>query len=136
MTPRRAAVIWLGCAIAPWAVVLLVNMTGPSLDREATVHERDRCSWACYNNSCVHEESVPWLPALLTSNKGWFGSAIDMLHSTGSYRAANLVVFCLLWPGWMWFMVGYGLLQRIRIHRLRTWERLSQSPGAIGGDAP
>ncbi len=78
----------------------------------------------------------PRLPELLTSDEGWFGKTKETLASTGSYRTANIVLFCLLWPAWMWLMVGYGLLQRVRMHRLRTWERLSQSSGALGEASP
>jgi hypothetical protein len=98
----------------------------------------DRCSWWCHNHGCRHR---PVLPAALTGDAGLFGWTVRALHAVGravaprspalGYGAANLAVFCVLWPGTMYALWIVALRQRSRIsasRRAAERERLEQAP--------
>lgn len=88
--------------------------------------ERERCTWACHNGGCLHR-SV--LPNVLVADDGVFGAAIDALYAFGSvlvdgdrgrgYGAANLVVFCAVWPGTMYALWLIAVVQRHHLRRRR-----------------
>ena len=72
-------------------------------ERPVEVHEASRCTWACHNHGCDHRSRLP--PILSTT---LFDATVIALHTFGDalapdapfagYRAANLLVFCILWP--------------------------------------
>jgi hypothetical protein len=85
----------------------------------------ERCTWFCHNHNCHH---APSLPAWLTSDKGAFGLTIHGLYALGSlfskdrylgYGAANLFVFCFLWPTTTYGLWLLGLRQREALKRAR-----------------
>lgn len=87
---------------------------------------RNRCSWRCHDRGCRHEMRVVGPPIAgpldRKTNKllGLYGWTIASLHSTGSYRFANLILFCLVWPlgtGALWVVV---VRQRLAIRALRV----------------
>ena len=94
-----------------------------SVPREAYVETR--CTWSCHNLGCRHRAL---LPSVLTSDGGLFGSTVTALSRVGSflshdrrkgYGAANLLVFCAVWPGLMYVLAVRALRQRIAIHAYR-----------------
>jgi hypothetical protein len=95
-----------------------------SLPREAA--RPDRCTWACHNHGCRHR---PVLPRLLSGDDGLFGATIRLLHGMGrvmapgrgnvGYGAANLLVFCLVWPAGMYALWLVAWRQRRRLRELR-----------------
>lgn len=119
MTRTTAWCIFLLAATLPWAVMFSVNaaMGTPTEARLASA-----CSRACHSGGgCRHD---PVLPDAITSDAGLFGDAIRGLYGVGSlsglsaaegYGAANLAIFCALWPGGMLALVGIGLRQRVRL---------------------
>jgi hypothetical protein len=133
MTGKRAVWIWIACGIAPWLVLVAVNAPGPTLDRNAATSLPDRCSWACHNRGCEHVALIPLLPRALTSDEGLFGETIEAMKATGSYVSVNLVLFCVLWPGIMWSLLGFALWQRVRIHELRTWREAAFAESSTRG---
>lgn len=94
------------------------------LPREA--FEVHRCTWACHNVGCRHA-SV--LPGALVDDDGLFGRAIAGLHRLGAvlipggrsagYGAANLLVFCAIWPATMYGLWLVALMQRRKLRALR-----------------
>ncbi len=86
----------------------------------------DRCNWSCHNRGCRH---APKLPAFLTADDQLFGDAVRGLYQLGGalmpgdtfggYGAANLLVFCALWPGGMFALWCIGLRQRDRLRARR-----------------
>lgn len=76
------------------------------LPREARA--ATHCTWHCHTHGCDHRLV---LPALLTRDDQLFGWTIRALYATGrvlvpcdaalGYGAANLLVFCIAWPGAM-----------------------------------
>ncbi len=89
------------------------------------------CNWRCHNHGCRHGMRVVGPPLAGPTRNGrvggLFGWTVQALHATGSYRTANLLVFCLLWPAlalglWSW-VVWQGL-------QLRTLPRVEDvAPG-------
>jgi len=68
------------------------------------------------------------LPAALTADDGLYGATIAGLFRLGGklshdrrtgYGAANLLVFCALWPALMYGLAVHALRQRARISALR-----------------
>lgn len=126
---RRLLVLVLPL-VAPWLVVLAVNAAPPAvpLVRSHLPHEpfaADHCTWACHDHGCRHR---PVLPSSLTADDALFGDSIRALYRLGShlsadratgYGAANILVFCLVWPALMyglWLLVWWqgGQLARAR----------------------
>ncbi len=122
--------------VLPWLVFLAVLGTGHPVWRTsipdepyAKAHTSQGCTWSCHNHTCRH---VPLLPPILTSDKGLFGRTIRALAHAGralsrdgrtGYGAANLLLFCLVWPGTMYVLAVTALRQRVRLARLgRTTE--------------
>jgi hypothetical protein len=123
MTRTRARILLLLAATLPWVVMLSTNIAlgTPTDERRA-----DRCTAACHDHGCSHD---PLLPDAIAGDDGLFGQAIDGLYGVGGltglstaegYGAANLVIFCALWPAGMLALVGVGLNQRVRLSRLRS----------------
>lgn len=122
MTKTRAWIMFLLAATLPWAAMLATNhlLGVPTAERLA-----EACTRACHSGGCRH---APVLPAAISGDAGLFGQAIDGLYGIGGltglssaegYGAANLAIFCALWPAAMLAMVGVGLRQRVRLSALR-----------------
>lgn len=123
--------IWVFPLVAPWALLVAVNMTSPTtpLVRTRLPHERwrpDRCTWDCHNRGCHHR---PKLPEIVTGDRHLFGATIRGLYTLGrvfsgnrsvGYGVANLVVFCLAWPALMYALWVIAWRQRFEIRRLRA----------------
>lgn len=123
---RRWLLILLAPLILPLALFALVLAVPPSapFPRGAIpqhAHERSRCNWACHNRGCHHQ---PALPAVLTGDAGLYGKTIRGLFRLGArlhpdrmrgYGAANLLVFCVLWPGLMYALWIIAWKQRIAL---------------------
>ena len=104
---------WLQWTLAPvlaGAVLMVVVVAWGNggvtkivrLEAPRPVHQGQACNWACHNRGCRHGMRVvgPPIAGPLRRGKlrGLYGWTIDSLHASGSYRLANLLVFCLLWP--------------------------------------
>ena len=122
MKKTTAAALFLLAASLPWAVMFATNAL---LSTPTDAWLVDACSRVCHSSGCAHS---PVLPAALTADSGLFGQAIDQLYRIGrltgrssaeGYGAANLALFCVLWPALMLGMVGLGLRQRVHIAALR-----------------
>ena len=93
-------------------------------------HRADRCTWYCHNHGCRHR---PSLPRVLVGDDGLFGAAIRALHGMGrvmapgrgnvGYGAANLLVFCLVWPAGMYALYLVALRQRRQLREARGARR-------------
>ena len=69
------------------------------------------------------------LPAFLVGDDGLFGWTVGALYALGhvlvpgrgglGYGAANLLVFCVIWPGVMYALYVVALRQRRRLRDLR-----------------
>lgn len=139
MKPLRRALEYGLPLIAPWLLLLAVNQTGEPapLARGATPQEpfvREYCTWACHNHGCQHR---PVLPQALAGDAGLFGYTIRALRAAGraassdgrvGYGAANLLVFCVLWPGAMYALLLVGLRQRAALRSLRARGREGGQP--------
>jgi len=113
--------------VLPGLVFLAVLGTGHAVWRTGVPDEpyaKSTCTWSCHNRTCRH---TPRLPAILTSDRGLFGRTIRALGHAGSalssdrrtgYGAANLLLFCLIWPGTMYVLAVTALRQRVRLARL------------------
>lgn len=105
--------VWVAPLVLPWALMFAVVLAPPSapLPRRALpaeAYRADRCTWHCHNHGCRHR---PVLPAALSGDRGLFGMTIRGLFGLGrgmsrdrarGYGAANLLVFCALWPAGMY----------------------------------
>ena len=126
---------WLALQLAPLFIVPVLFVAVLRLEsaaapwRSAVPREpfrADRCTWYCHNHGCRH---APALPSLLTGDDGLFGKTVGALHAAGDalaparpgigYGAANLIVFCAVWPGGMYALYLIALRQRRRIRALR-----------------
>ena len=122
---RRAIAVIVTLAIvgsAPWLILAAVDGAMGTPER---AHRQGRCTRHCHDHGCSHE---PVLPGLLTSDRGLFGHAVAGLHAMGrgsglgpgrGYGAANILLFCVLWPGLMLALAGIALWQRFEIRALR-----------------
>jgi hypothetical protein len=126
---------WTGLALAPLVAVSLVFLLVLRAGEPAPWWRRtlpqepyrpDRCTWYCHNHGCRHR---PALPAFLAGDAGLFGATVRALHGLGGtlapgrgnvgYGAANLLVFCLLWPAGMYALWVVAVRQRRRLRELR-----------------
>jgi hypothetical protein len=131
---RRAlwlAWVYVAPLVLPWALLFAVDAWPPSvplarrqIPREARLAQR--CTWACHNRGCTH---APRLPAALTSDRYLFGATIDGLYTLGralssdrarGYGAANILVFCVAWPGLMYALWVAVWRQRAELAALRA----------------
>jgi hypothetical protein len=105
-------------------VAVLRSGTPAPYWRAARPHEpRDavRCTWSCHNHGCEHAQRLPRALSI-----GLFDRAVLGLHDLGDrlapgdrfsgYRAANLIVFCALWPAAMYGLYLVALRQRRALH--------------------
>lgn len=130
----RWAAIWLLPVALVAAIFWAVLHSGPApFPRTAIPKEpyvRDRCTWICHNRGCRHPAR---LPGWLTDDSGLFGQTVGALHQAGSailptrpnegYGLVNLLLFCVVWPGAMWLLLGLALNQRLRLRELRRSRR-------------
>lgn len=119
--PARVAALLAAlsfAATAPWAILVAVNSASPEPER---AFHRDRCTRACHDHGCRH---APVLPPALTSDQGLFGAAVRALHVAGGatglgrargYGAANIAIFCVLWPLLMLALVGVVIWQGLAL---------------------
>jgi hypothetical protein len=133
---RRLRAVWVYVLplVAPWALLAAVNAASPEvpllrshIPREA--HRADRCTWACHNRGCPHR---PVLPAVLAGDRGLYGVTIRGLFGVGrglsadrrmGYGAANLLLFCVVWPGAMYALWVVAWRQRSAIRAARAGRR-------------
>ena len=127
----RRGLGWLLIALLPLALVAAVcwgvlrwgdplPFPRKTIPREAFVAER--CTWHCHNHGCRH---APQLSPWLAGDHGLFGQTVHGLHAIGrvlmpdrpneGYGLANLLLFCLLWPGAMWGLYLLAAWQAIRL---------------------
>jgi hypothetical protein len=123
--------IWVFPLVAPWVVLVAVNLTSPAIPllRASLPGERwraDRCTWDCHNRGCHHR---PKLPAIITGDRYIFGATIRGLYALGTlfstdrfigYGIANILVFCLAWPALMYALWVIAWKQHLAIRRLRA----------------
>jgi hypothetical protein len=92
-------------------------------------YELRRCTWYCHNHGCNHR---PVLPQALAGDRGLFGATVRLLHTAGrrisdqpgvGYGAANLLLFCALWPGALYGLYLVCVRQRLEIRALRRARR-------------
>ena len=131
--PSFARTVWIYLAplILPWLLLFSVNLLTPGVVfmRRTLPHptrHAERCNWDCHNHGCSHR---PKLPAVLTSDAYVFGATVRGLYVLGrlfsrdrfeGYGAANLVVFCLLWPALMYALWVRVWTQREQLRALRA----------------
>jgi hypothetical protein len=127
----RALWIYAFPLVAPWVILFGVNAMPPAVPllRASIPHERwerDRCTWDCHNRGCRHR---PKLPAVITGDRGVFGATIHGLYALGTlfssnrfvgYGVANLVVFCLAWPAFMYWLWVRAWTQAETLRALRA----------------
>lgn len=120
---------WL-VAVSPVVLVIaLFTMTlrvgePVRFPRREIPHERQdpqRCNWSCHNHGCRH---APRLPDWLSGDRGLFGQTIRLLRRAGTvmvptnpgvgYGLANLLLFCIAWPGLMWGLFCVAIAQWLR----------------------
>jgi hypothetical protein len=120
------AAIVVTAGAAPWGVVGVVVAARP---RPPAAIDPGACTRACHDRGCRHR---PALPPILTGDDGLYGATIRALRRAGEhsglgrrrgYGAANLALFCVLWPGAMLLGVGVAAWQRLAIRDLRREAR-------------
>ena len=123
LAPVLASVMLMVTVVA-WGnggLVKAVRLVAPHPMRDARA-----CNWACHNKGCRHGMKVvgPPIAGPLRHGKllGLYGWTIDRLHSSGAYRLANLLVFCLLWP------VGTLSLWALVVRQRLALRALAHSP--------
>lgn len=126
---RKLAILTATLALvasAPWAILYGVDA---AMGRPPSSFSPDRCTRHCHDRGCRHE---PVLPASLTSSQGLFGDTVRALHVMGratglgpnvGYGVVNIVIFCVLWPGAMLWLVGVVTWQRLKIRELKRASR-------------
>ena len=130
MTTRSAVVLPLLLTSLVFVAVLRSGTPVP-LWRSARPIEAaspTRCTWSCHNHGCDHPSRLP--PVL---SEGIFNWTVLALHRMGDrisprdhfagYRAANLLVFCVVWPVGMLALYVIAIRQRRALRRLRAGER-------------
>lgn len=129
---------WWWTASTPLVFPLVIMMGVLATDWPGVRHVVPRepyvethCTWSCHNHGCRHHAR---LPSVLTSDQGLFGATIKALFRVGSglssdrskgYGAANLLVFCGVWPGLMYVLAVKALRQRLAI---RAYRRIARRP--------
>lgn len=124
------AALLLPPALVAAAFVTLLLVDGAPLPRRGLGHEAfdaARCTWACHNHGCRH---AAVLPGFFVDDDGLFGAAVHTLYGLGArllpgqrfagYGAANLLVFCVVWPAGMYGLWIVAVLQRRRLSAVRV----------------
>lgn len=85
----------------------------------------DHCTWSCHNHGCRHASR---LPDFLTADSGLFGKTVHVLKQAGSkimpahpnegYGVVNLLVFCVIWPGFMLWLYAVAVRQRLELREM------------------
>jgi hypothetical protein len=126
MNVRTAGLLFLLAVGGPWLVLFSTNglMAPP-----ATAYQLDRCTRYCHDKGCRHDASLPdAMAGRHGGRQGLYGKTIEGLVAAGSrsslgnkgYKAVNLLLFCVVWPGSMLVLLGTGLYQRVLIGRQRS----------------
>jgi len=122
LTRPLAVILLVAACVAPWGILLGTNALR---DDPPRAWRADRCTRHCHDHGCRHD---PVLPDALSGDDGLFGLTIDALYRAGrltgldaatGYGVANLVLFCVVWPGGMLALLAVGLFQRVRLRALR-----------------
>ncbi len=122
----RRAIILVLAAAAPWLALASVNAAMGTPER---AWRADRCTRACHDRGCRHP---PRLPEVISGDSGLYGATIRGLTVVGEasglgrrrgYAAANLLLFCVGWPGLMLALLALVLRQRGRLSALRAEAR-------------
>ena len=92
--------------------------------RPHEAYDASRCTWYCHNHGCDHGTV---LPAVLSDDL--FYGTVRWLHAFGNrlvpgasfagYQAANLLVFCAVWPVGMYALYLLALRQRRKLRERR-----------------
>ena len=109
-----------------WLIPLLfvgtIAISGRPLWRSHLPNEPHlaRCNWDCHNHGCTHPSR---LPPFFVSDRGLFGQTIHLLYRGGDilvpgrrgvgYGAANVLIFCLVWPALMYGLFLVALRQHL-----------------------
>ncbi|GAA4242804.1 hypothetical protein KO504_05065 [Winogradskyella psychrotolerans] len=85
------------------------------------VKSPQKCSWIAHNNtSYCKQHHVKFLKDYFyITDKIYFG-AIQTLHSTGNYMAANILFLVILFPFIMWYSLVKIIDYTIAIRKLKT----------------
>ncbi|NOU32142.1 MAG: hypothetical protein HOO96_29920 [Polyangiaceae bacterium] len=129
MKRSTALLIYAAPIVLPAGLFLSVLAAGSPMFRTAIPsepRETARCTWYCHNHGCPHRAV---LPSALTGDAGLFGRTIHGLFALGSqlsgrrdvgYGSANLLVFCVLWPGLMYVLAVVAIRQRLALRARRA----------------
>lgn len=133
--PKRRLLRWVGIYLGPvllplalFAATLALPPAVPFPRREIPRVDarRDHCNWSCHNRGCRHRAR---LPAALTGDDGLYGATIRGLFRLGAklhpnrmrgYGLANLLVFCIAWPGVMYALWVVAWRQRAALVARRS----------------
>lgn len=98
----------------PFILMVVVNhFIKPSTDPipndgkwNTTMQLRDRCSWACHNQTmyCI-EHHVKMNTLLLMLTKPFYFGEITLLQMIGNYSFANILILVTLVPLYIWYFL-------------------------------
>lgn len=82
----------------------------------------DKCTWICYYqtiNICK-EKHVNYLTEYYNYTDGFYFGIINMLHSTGHYKLANVFILVVLFPFLIWIFIIKSLNIQSQINNLKN----------------
>jgi len=78
---------------------------------------KDKCTWNCHNNTayCIKHHIKLIKPFIKFTNSIYFGE-IQALRSTGNYGLANILLFVIILPLWIFFFIvkSISLMKKIK----------------------
>ena len=118
--------------LLPYLIMILVNETvRPNIKEKpytalvitainSNVRTPDKCTWAAHSDtSYCKEHHVKFLKPYYQITDGVYFGIIGLLHSTGNYGAANIILLVILFPLIMWFSLVKIFDYNIAIRKLK-----------------
>lgn len=86
----------------------------------SSTQTKEKCSWACHNNTTYCKENHVKLSNryFKTLDPVYFG-IIKLLKSTGNYALANIIIFVIIFPLLMVYLLIKSLNMRSQIRKLK-----------------
>ena len=79
---------------------------------------KDKCTWNCHNNTayCIKHHIKVIKPFIKFTNTIYFGE-INALRSTGNYGLANILLFVIILPIWIYYFIVKSIALMTTIKR-------------------
>ncbi len=87
----------------------------------STEYRKDKCTWACHDNTTSHCKVYHsnYAKPYFKYTDGYYFGITNLLMSTGNYKLANIILYCIISPLWVWIFIIKIIKTQRKINKLK-----------------